>query len=749
MDSLLSWIHLSDLHFGHGTQGHQLDQSYVLERLRHDIEHRPAGIPAPELVLITGDMAFSAGTRNLEEYLDASKWLLDCVESLGLGPESIFIVPGNHDVDRSAVEKTDGLRDLLWALRSGARSVDEALAASKDGSALMRRFETFEAFSKGFAPIAPDQKIGLAWHHRYASRVGLPVRLIGLNTALLSLDDRDSGSLRLGKGQIIGTLIAPKVGSDELVIVLAHHPFSWLADGNEAERRLRNYVHIFLCGHVHRADSRLVAKGGGDEAVTITAGAVHGDENETETYGYSFGAVFGNPSSALELRVWPRAWSTDNQDFRMDVNNVPRDKDFASFRLKSGLLPPARAMSTHPAEDPTPPAPSPITTMPRLLPPLAVYVVWHPALVGGRFYAESLFSLLARDIADPLSPGLGIPVFFRSVPAVPGGVPIDIDFEAAKRTAVVALLDDELLSDPTWRKYLVGLVEKAQCPRWGHVFLPVAFSKCALSLEKASRLHYIRLDLQSPEAHVEYLEASVLHALCRRFAQSNESAGGIAPAPLKVFLSHAKSDGYEIAKEIQRKVQSPHGLESFYDTEDMPHGFEFDQEIDRALNDPRTVLLAIQTDSFASRGWCRREVLRGKEHGRPVLVIDALRMGEARSFPYMGNVPTVRWAPENPLFWRTLLHELLVEALRFLYVPEYLAALGRLCAPDSTPIALPHAPEALTFLHRLRNHPPPRETTLVIYPDPPMPPEELALVQAPAPTLIFATPATLYVCSRA
>ena len=611
----------------------------------------------------------------------------------------------------------------------------------------MRRFAAFSSFTAEFAPISRDENLGLAWHHRHTGRDGLIIRLMGLNTALLGQDGQDSGSLRLGKGQIVRPLLDHQLSPHELVIALAHHSFSWLADGFEAERRLRNYVHIFLNGHGHRADSHLVVGGGGDEAVTVTAGAVHSGENEEAVYGYSFNAIFGEPGAALELRVWPRAWSRKNQDFRHDADNAPRDENYARFplRLRLPAKAPAHATPKHTAPTPAPP---PISTMPHHLPPIAIYVVWHPAFVAGKAYAEGLFGLLSRDVSDPLSQSLGIPVFFRSVTTEPSGVPIGIDFEAAKRTAVVALIDDELLSSPAWRIYLTALSEKAQVPGRDHFFLPVAFSERALSLPKVSNLHFIRLDLQRPETQDEYLEASVLHALCRRLAHVLGPATGATAAPLKVFLSHAKKDGEEAAKEIQQRLQSPHGLESFYDTEDMPHGFEFNQEIDWSLNEGRTVLLAIQTDAFASRGWCRREVLRAKEYGRPVLVIDALRVGEARSFPYMGNVPTLRWAPENPIFWRSLLRALLIEALRFLYVPEDLITLAVLCVPDSRPLALPHAPEVLTFLHRLKSHPPPEGTNLVVYPDPPMAPEELALVQGSVPALIFATPATLYVCSR-
>ena len=127
----------------------------------------------------------------------------------------------------------------------------------------MRRFAAFSSFTAEFAPISRDENLGLAWHHRHTGRDGLIIRLMGLNTALLSQDGQDSGSLRLGKGQIVRPLLDHQLSPHELVIALAHHSFSWLADGFEAERRLRNYVHIFLNGHGHRADSHLVVGGGG------------------------------------------------------------------------------------------------------------------------------------------------------------------------------------------------------------------------------------------------------------------------------------------------------------------------------------------------------------------------------------------------------------------------------------------------------------------------------------------------------
>src|SRR5580700_1451437 len=72
-ETLFAWVHISDIHFGHGDAGHKWDQGLVLERLRLDL---PAamklGAPRPDAILVTGDVAFSGGP---DEYAKADAWL--------------------------------------------------------------------------------------------------------------------------------------------------------------------------------------------------------------------------------------------------------------------------------------------------------------------------------------------------------------------------------------------------------------------------------------------------------------------------------------------------------------------------------------------------------------------------------------------------------------------------------------------------------------------------------------------------
>ena len=66
---LFSWIHLSDIHIGHGGVTHVEDQKLVLDALRRDVERmRENGAPQPDAIFVTGDIAFSGACLGQDEY---------------------------------------------------------------------------------------------------------------------------------------------------------------------------------------------------------------------------------------------------------------------------------------------------------------------------------------------------------------------------------------------------------------------------------------------------------------------------------------------------------------------------------------------------------------------------------------------------------------------------------------------------------------------------------------------------------
>jgi hypothetical protein len=58
-------------------------------------------------------------------------------------------------------------------------------------------------------------------------------------------------------------------------------------------------------------------------------------------------------------------------------------------------------------------------------------------------------------------------------------------------------------------------------------------------------------------------------------------------------------------------------------------------------------MVAIHTDSYSSREWCRREIIEAKRWNVPLVVANGISNLDERGFPYMGNVPVVRLEPHG------------------------------------------------------------------------------------------------------
>lgn len=330
---LFSWLHLSDIHIGHGGAAHGWDQEMVLDALARDVEklHKDKLTPAPRAILVTGDVAFSGKP---EQYDKARTWLERIAKALGLGLEQVFAVPGNHEVDREA-DKDRNTKRLLRDLRGGEEDLDDALGNDNDRALLTGRMAGYLAFAKNLGS-PPD----LHWSHAIRSH-GVGIRLVGLNTGLLAMDDEDQGKLRLGKRQ---TALLREAREEELTIVLSHHPFAdkWLADENDASGWTRQRADVHLCGHIHAADATRITSGSGTGIVTVVAGAAHGDRlppGVPDSHGYNWAAVLRLDDETPVLRVWPRRWAPRTKEFRFDVDHLPDSKFFSEHTLARLRLP--------------------------------------------------------------------------------------------------------------------------------------------------------------------------------------------------------------------------------------------------------------------------------------------------------------------------------------------------------------------------------------------------------------------------
>jgi Calcineurin-like phosphoesterase/TIR domain len=351
-ETLFGWVHISDIHFGHGDASHRWDQELVMAALRRDL----AGEPTPvrvDAIFVTGDIAFSGAGRSPNEYQQARKWLLEAGKAVGLGAERIFLVPGNHDVNRALDDKSRATGRLIKDLRSPpdnpATTLDDALKDAGDRKLLADRMGAYLEFARDFGPwvgssAVPPPEERLFWVLPFPGHDGLSLRLVGLNTALLCKDDKDKGCLRLGNEQIQRALAGdPEPG--EMIVILTHHPLrkGWLADEGRADAWIRNHAHAHLSGHVHDQEAEVARLGAGGSFVRVTAGAAHNEQLPAgipETHGYNFGQVRRGEHGKVLLRVYPQIWSPQNASFLPQPCNRKGDL-FVDYELGITLPAPA------------------------------------------------------------------------------------------------------------------------------------------------------------------------------------------------------------------------------------------------------------------------------------------------------------------------------------------------------------------------------------------------------------------------
>lgn len=365
-------------------------------------------------------------------------------------------------------------------------------------------------------------------------------------------------------------------------------------------------------------------------------------------------------------------------------------------------------------------------------PTVAAHIIWHPACAAARRCARTLFAHLFEDPEDLASHGLRIPVRMWRSTGGPGAthlpVPALPPLDEAARTVVIVLIDQQFMGAKGWVRWLNKLV--AESRPGVDVLIGVSLDPMVMDIQsELFEDNFIRLHDEKEAVREMFLVNRVMHALCRLVEDSTE--------PVTVFVSHAKMDGVTIAEAVRGFLHKGSGLDNFFDAQDLLEGTKWKQKLHDAAS--RNVLLAVRTDAFASREWCRTEILDAKLAGCPIVVLDALESFEPRGFPYLGNTPSVRWRENSTIALENLLRVILYETLRFRYFPLRVADLTRAYALPAHDHILTTPPELITVLRRRA----PGADAAVVYPDPPLGTDELRLVTEFAPELEMITPTAL------
>lgn len=271
MDKLVL-VHLSDIHFtgASGRSVHDLDTEVRNEVVR-DAQRLIAELGGATGVLVTGDIAFS-GKR--EQYERAASWLVDLCKAIGCREESVWVVPGNHDVDRDRA-KSKLTRMLHESIRAKSEATLDAelrdiFSDPQTAGALIDPLTDYNAFAARFECTITTEKP--FWERDLMLSCGTILRLRGLCSALVCNAEDAKGNIVLGAAQAS----VSRIDGVEYV-TLCHHPPDWLRDHDTVVTQLESKVRLQLFGHKHAQRVQEV-----NGMLRVTAGAMHPERGERD-----------------------------------------------------------------------------------------------------------------------------------------------------------------------------------------------------------------------------------------------------------------------------------------------------------------------------------------------------------------------------------------------------------------------------------------------------------------------------------
>lgn len=301
----LTWLHMSDFHFRAEVEW---DTEIVLKHLLQDIEGRctiDSSLQKIDFVFVTGDVSFSGKPG---EYDNAHEFLKKLGRAAEVRKDRVFIVPGNHDVDRERIPVM--LRGNRPTDRSAVNGIYQDLESRVAYAARLHGFRSF--VKDKYKSISLNEDLFYVNHRTAQSCM---VRITGLNSAWVSGADHEYGKLILGDIQVRKALQARSSrGQEDLSIALVHHPLEWLSEFDQDDCRPLCYreFDFILHGHLHKT-GMLSLQEPGRRAMVIGAGACYMARDKPNAYNYVCldvqnrrGTVFFREYTDLDTGHWTK-----------------------------------------------------------------------------------------------------------------------------------------------------------------------------------------------------------------------------------------------------------------------------------------------------------------------------------------------------------------------------------------------------------------------------------------------------------
>lgn len=246
--SIIRWLHISDLHLNtNETESIRMRRKLPQYILENNIEY--------DYVFCTGDIRDSSAEHWREPFPSAD-FLKNLCEIRNISLDNLFIVPGNHDVNRTASDRENVVENMLWHdNKSWSRNYKTELG-NIDDYTLQALHDGEKEFRSFLGKIYDRDKLQLYDDYLKPHFV---VETEHFN--ILHIDSTLAYSEKQNRDLIIGSrqlqLALDDLNDSKPTIVLSHYAITSL---DPEERRMVSnmlddyHIYLWLAGHEHYHD---------------------------------------------------------------------------------------------------------------------------------------------------------------------------------------------------------------------------------------------------------------------------------------------------------------------------------------------------------------------------------------------------------------------------------------------------------------------------------------------------------------
>lgn len=313
MGRSIRWLHISDMHFCSPRMGESFTPmaKALFKEALPETQSELEG--PPDFIFFTGDAAFghigdARGKSIVDQFKGAAEFLKQVRTAFepAVPAENLFIVPGNHDVNRTKVTAMSTLwLDQLAEQRSGLAAVEKLIGdAGREWRLFADRLGEYKKFVNQPALSHLQTEPNNLTYAQVREVAGIRVGIAGFNSAWSCGRDKEKTRLWMaGRWQAERLKNQLDKANADLAIALIHHPANWLVgeENPSFTRFIEREFQFQLHGHEH-----LGWVNEGNKHVRISAAATY----QGVKYENGFNAVRLDLDTG-QGRVWMKRYDDD------------------------------------------------------------------------------------------------------------------------------------------------------------------------------------------------------------------------------------------------------------------------------------------------------------------------------------------------------------------------------------------------------------------------------------------------------